>query len=54
MGVAIFGNNTEININYNYDLEFQQLKAYYNFRIDFKKKLKEKKALLTMIVLNII
>ena len=24
-----------------YKLEFQQLKAYYNFRLYFKKKLKE-------------
>ena len=39
--------NPGINTNYNnnYDLEFQQLKAYYNFRIDFKQKLKEKKSI---------
>ena len=36
MDQTIKGNN-----NNNFELEFQQLKAYYNFRLHFKKKLKE-------------
>jgi len=46
MDITTIGGNIGIdkNNNYNYDLEFKQLKAYYNFRIDFKKKLQEKKS----------
>ena len=39
---AILINNYQReNINYDFKLEFQQFKAYYNFRYHLKKKLKE-------------
>ena len=37
----LINNYQRININYDFKLEFQQFKAYYNFRYYLKKKLKE-------------
>jgi hypothetical protein len=39
--IALVSNNKGMKNNYDFKLEFQQLKAYYNFRYHFKRKLKE-------------